>query len=381
MGVTQGGHVSDLTAIDDGGPVETGFQLIASDPRRLGNVELLRRMRESSDPIEASDKPFPFLGVARGQGGGGRPPYLIVKVARLPVGDLAAHCLDEEETWARDTKRLYSAASDTRHRWVARSYIDGIPLNRLPDKVTDEQRAVYALWLLTEINAWHVKHGESHLDVKPSNVIVTDERAILIDFETSRDHGSPDAFNGLATASFASPEQVHHRADRPIGMPADVFSWGVTVFSLFSPGAHPYCAGPFDAAEFAALDERVARGELAPTPELRAIPSIQLREAVLRALAWQPERRPTADELIALLRADPKLIVTPVPTQVQPPVVPGPLPSDRLDQVRRWLSPAGPLGNRHLDAYVQLVAFVVAATGGLLAGLVLALIVGRVLGA
>lgn len=369
--------MSDHTAVDTMGREETGYQLIASDPKRVGPIRLLRRMRASTDPLETGEKPFPFLGVAEHPGT--PASWLIVKVVRLPASPLALHCLEEEEDWAQDTGRLHSSADNMLYRWVARRYIAGTPLNRLPSSVTPEQRAVYARWLLKEINDWHVRHGESHLDVKPSNVIVTDERAVLIDFETSRDHGAQHPFSGLATASFASPEQVVYRPGRNAGTASDLFSWGVTVYHLFRPGAHPYCSGPFDQQQFARIDDAVAAGSRAPAPDLTPLPA-WLRPVVARALAWDPEARSSAAALLEDLdRTQPMFLVQRLAaTPDQPPMVSAPLPRAWLHSARWWFGPEGPLGERHLDPAVLLIGLVASATSGLLVGLLLSVIVGKV---
>lgn len=361
--------------------VETGYQLLDSDPRRLGAITLLRRMRESFDVLESDDKPFPFLGRAPVPDAT-TEPLVLVKVARKPVSDLARRCLDEEEEWATATARFHSAGSDQDYAWVARGYIPGLPLHRLPLDTPSEQRHLYALWLLNEVHEWHTKHRESHLDIKPSNVLLTDERAILIDFETSVDHGSANS-HVLATASFASPEQVLRQASRPIGAASDVFSWGLTVVSMFRRDFHPYCGGPFDLERFAELDRRIGSGGHPPDPDLRDIDSIGLREAVGRALAWRQEDRPSTGELIEFLnQTEPILHIKRLPlTELQVPAVDvGVSPARLMDQVRWWLSPAGPLGDREMDSYVHLIALVVAGTAGLIVGLVLAMLLGGVLG-
>lgn len=337
-------------------------------------------MRESSEPLRPDAKPFPFLGAAPSRVAGGGPRYLIVKVALGPVSKLAERCLKEEEEWARTIGRLDSVGNEGRYRWVARTYIDGTPMNRLSADITDEQRARYGYWLLVEINNLHVKNLESHLDIKPSNVIITDERAVLIDFETSKDHGSETGFNGLATAPFASPEQLFARSDRAIEAPSDVFSWGLTVYSMFRD-EHPYCSGSFDFATMAEIDERVAAGGQAPAPDLSAIQTTGLREAVAGALEWLPEKRPAIVELIRLMdRDDPSFIIKRLPlTEVQPPVIHSRPTVPLVTQIRWWLSPDGPLGDSHGEMSVHLTALVLAATLGLAAGLLLAVLVGGII--
>lgn len=357
------------------------FALEASDPRRLGDLELVARMRDSADPLVPGGKPFPFRArVPTAERGGGRAD-LVVKVTRLPSSELASRCLDEEESWARTTGRLYAIGEDADHRWVARQYIAGLALNRVPDSTPARRKTVWALWLAKELDGWHSQRHTCHLDVKPSNVVITPVNAILIDFETSRARASGDAFNGLGTARFASPEQLVARPGREVGAASDVFSWGLTVLDMFAPDAHPYCGGPFDHGTMARIDAAVARGEDAPAPAVEAIESLVLREAVAAALAWDPAARPSAAELVSLLTVpEPRMVVNRTTVTSASPVAAGPRP-DPLASARRWFSPEGPLGARTVDFYVHLTALAVAVAVGLVAGTLLAFLVGKVFGA
>lgn len=371
------------TVIDDDVPrVQTGYQLVGSDPRRVGQVALLRRMRDSFAALESDDKPFPFLGRALPGLAAVQESLLLVKVGRKPVSDLGQRCLDEEEDWARATGRFHSSGQDKKYVWMAREYIQGVALHRLPTDASEDQLRLYAHWLLREIHDWHTLHGESHLDIKPSNVVVTDERAILIDFETSVDHGSVDNAHALATAAFASPEQVFRHDEHEIATPSDVFSWGLTVSSLFRRDFHPYCDGPFDLGRFALVNDRVSAGEGAPQPDLSAVGSIGLREAAGRSLAWHPEDRPTSGELIEMLnRTEPMLVfrrLAVADLKTPPPDV-GSTPRSVIEHLRWWVGPAGPMGARDMDGFVQLVGLSVVVMAGLLVGLGLGLLGGVML--
>ena len=128
--------------------------------------------------------------------------------------------------------------------------------------------------------------GVVHSDLKPGNVLVTDEpgfrRALITDFGIARALGEKDLVGRrLGTPSYMAPEQWR---GEPLGVATDVYALGLLLFELFTgehlPGA-PEAPPPAEAAA-------QVRARLAPG----------LAEAVVDALAPEPERRGSVARLV-----------------------------------------------------------------------------------
>lgn len=122
--------------------------------------------------------------------------------------------------------------------------------------------------------------GVIHLDLKPENVLVRGDHALLADFGFAKDLGL-DAITGddmmLGTPSYMAPEQFRGERSDPR---SDLYAVGAVLYHMLS-GAPPY--GP-DVIRFLVGDARV---RLEPLPE--APPEVA--EVVYQALEAAPERR------------------------------------------------------------------------------------------
>lgn len=344
-----------------------GYDLLPSDPTRVDGIMVRRRLRTGPQQLSGSPKPLPFLGVAPGVPG--QPPALVtVKIAKLPHNELSANSLREEEIWARAEGLFHSVGHDGEFAWVARAYLQGTAMNELDPNLADAVKRTYAEYLITEIERFH-RAAEAHLDVKPSNVIITDSRAWLIDFESSRAADQVSALPLLATTSFASPEQAFPNTERRVSLPSDIFSWGLSVAALFRPNYHPYCDGPFDMETFKTVEESFSRGRIR-MPQLDFIPDQNLRDAVLHALTWQASGRPTAVQIRTALRRDnPQTVAIPQTRLINPADFAVAEPTGNT--VRRLLGPTGPFGDRRVPAKFVGAALGVSALLALLLTLVL----------
>src|SRR5207247_3728217 len=118
------------------------------------------------------------------------------------------------------------------------------------------------------------------------NVILTDAGPKVIDFGIAQ---AMDATSMTRTgmmvgsAGFMSPEQI---SGRP-GPPTDIFVWGVTV-AYAATGQPPFGTGDTNAVLY-----RVMHGD----PDIAGVPD-PLRSLVAAALTKDPDRRPTAGQLL-----------------------------------------------------------------------------------
>ncbi len=135
--------------------------------------------------------------------------------------------------------------------------------------------------------------GIVHRDVKPGNVMLTDEgRAVVLDFgiaQTGLDGAASGSSSG--TAAYMSPEQV---AGAPTDPRTDVWGLGTTLYQMLS-GRRPFGGAYAAAARFAVAHE--------PHPPLDGVPPA-LARVVDRCLAKDPaERFPDAGAVADALRA------------------------------------------------------------------------------
>jgi serine/threonine-protein kinase len=144
--------------------------------------------------------------------------------------------------------------------------------------------------------------GVIHRDVKPENVVLTAEGAILLDFGIARavevSGGDRLTRSGttLGTATYMSPEQI--RGDRTLDHRTDLYATGCLLFAA--------CAGrpPFHHPNPMFVFQQHAT---AVAPDLRTVcPQTPraLAEAIARALAKSPtDRWTSAEEMLAALGA------------------------------------------------------------------------------
>jgi serine/threonine protein kinase len=179
--------------------------------------------------------------------------------------------------------------------WIVMELLSGRTLAELLNAegpLSVEQAIRVGLGLLDVVQATH-RAGIVHRDVKPGNVQLCDcGRVVLMDFGIARRvAGGTTVSSGLLAGSpaYISPEQFQCGE---VGPASDLFSLGATLFAAVEGQA------PFDKGDlFATLTSVVVD---TPGPFRRAGP---LRPVIEGLLVKEPERRLSADQARAVLRA------------------------------------------------------------------------------
>lgn len=145
-----------------------------------------------------------------------------------------------------------------------------------------------AVGIATALNAIHGA-GVIHRDLKPSNVLLSPLGPRVIDFGIAQLVGADSLASQaiLGTPAFMAPEQVRGEALTPA---ADVYAWGGLI-AFAGTGRLPFGGG----APAEVLYRIVNEG-----PYLDGLDA-RIRALVERAMAKDPARRPTAQQLLAEL--------------------------------------------------------------------------------
>ncbi len=158
----------------------------------------------------------------------------------------------------------------------------------------------YAQQILSALAFAH-RAGIVHRDIKPSNVMLTEQEVIkLLDFGIAITGGSSDLTNPgflVGSLNYMSPEQV---SGGKATARSDIYSVGVTLYELMT-GKLPITG---------TTNYEIMTGHLhhvpVPPVELNAVIPRGVSEAIMRALAKDPQQRfATADEFAQALQQAP----------------------------------------------------------------------------
>jgi predicted Ser/Thr protein kinase len=207
---------------------------------------------------------------------------------------------EREATYARRVRQRYIApvldfGYHQGQPFLVTEYIEGPTLEQAVDERRPmpahevEQLAEQVASALVAIHAVNLVHR----DLKPSNVILGRTGPRVIDFGIARaldDSGGLTSQNvRLGTPSYMAPEQFDEDAE--VGKPADVFAWGGLL--IFASTGRPPFGTAGNRKEVDVLAHRIATRE----PRLHELEE-PLRTLVRAAMAKDPDRRPTARDLV-----------------------------------------------------------------------------------
>jgi serine/threonine-protein kinase len=197
---------------------------------------------------------------------------------------------------------VFDWGEDTGTYFIVMEFIDGRPLSSIlksAGPLSAERTADVGAHVAAALGYAH-KHGVIHRDVKPGNVLITDEGQVKVtDFGIARALNTEESLTQtgavMGTATYFSPEQAEG-----IGVDArsDIYSLGVVLYEMVT-GRPPFLGDtPVAVASKHVRDHPPAPRELNPSipPTFEAI--------ILKSMAKDPAHRyATAEELRAdLLR-------------------------------------------------------------------------------
>ena len=198
------------------------------------------------------------------------------------------------------------ALHDVGPDYLVMEYIDGVPL-RGPMPVREALRL--AVQIAEALDAAH-RHGITHRDLKPGNILVTKAGVKLLDFGLAKQTGGEVAVGPagdaltvssdltrqgaiLGTPQFMAPEQLEGKEADPR---SDIFAFGCVLYEMITGRQ------AFDGTSAAAIIASILQTEPPPVSTVQPTASPSLDRLVTRCLAKDPEERwQTARDLRAEL--------------------------------------------------------------------------------
>ncbi|WP_455132666.1 serine/threonine-protein kinase [Microbacterium aurum] len=174
--------------------------------------------------------------------------------------------------------------------WLASEYIAGPALQDVIEefgRLSIGGMKLLATGLAMALLEIH-RAGMVHRDLKPGNVLLTDEGPRVIDFGIARAMEDDARLTATGTVigspAYMSPEQAECR---PLTPASDVFSVGA-ILAMAASGTSPF---------HGASTPQVLYNVLYNTPDLTVVPE-PLRAVVAACLAKDPALRPTPEQLL-----------------------------------------------------------------------------------
>jgi len=211
---------------------------------------------------------------------------------------------------ANITRLLDAGFTENGQPYLVMEYVEGVHFDVYCDEhnLSVDKRLRLFLHVIDAVAYAH-RHLVVHLDLKPSNILVTQEGTVkLLDFGTSKlmDPDSLLTSTVMATPAYASPEQLRNDA---LTTACDVYSLGVILFELLAgrrPGGKASVAAMMERAIAEREPERLTNAITVEAAERRGVSEQRLRQmlrgdlATIAAKCMRPRPRDRYASLDAL---------------------------------------------------------------------------------
>jgi beta-lactam-binding protein with PASTA domain/tRNA A-37 threonylcarbamoyl transferase component Bud32 len=189
---------------------------------------------------------------------------------------------------------VYDWGEDDGSYFIVMEFIDGRPLSavlRDSDPLTPSQIALIGANVAAALAFAH-RHGVIHRDVKPGNVLITQDGNVKVtDFGIARAVNTEESLTQtgavMGTAAYFSPEQAEgHGVDSR----SDIYSLGVVLYEM-SAGKPPFTGD----SPVAVASKHVRETPVLPSVVNPAMPA-SLEAVVMKAMAKNPDDRYSSAE-------------------------------------------------------------------------------------
>ena len=192
---------------------------------------------------------------------------------------------------------VYSVEEERGHTFIAMEHIEGKTLQELiPDAGVDVD--TFISWFVPVARALEHAHsrGVVHRDVKPGNIMITNDGIVkILDFGLAH-FGPPLGYNGgsqdpsltqpgqiLGTPAYMSPEQAE---GKDVDHRSDIFSLGVVMYEAMTGKK------PFRGSSNAEVVSNLLKSDVAPVNSVRPDTPPEISQVVTRCLKKRRRDRP-----------------------------------------------------------------------------------------